>query len=350
MAESSSGESKDQKATPHRLRKAREKGQVSQSRELTGAVALLVATVALVLALPAIGANIHDLFHHAVTMIVHGETGTLSGATWQAAYIFMASSMLVVVAVVAMSLLVARIQVGPVFSLEPLRPKLSHINPTVNAKQIFSMRSLVRIAMILLKILVLGVGFALIVPFFFADAIRIVLGGQGAALEVTVRSVLAFMTWGLLAFLILSFLDFAFQRYQFTKDQRMSMREVKREHKELEGNPLVKSARKTLAREPSITESLQYLHLTNLLLTAPDGRVMALYYNPGQFEGLPVVIVKAGGPLGQAVQSLMAGYPTTRRSDLDLMQRLWPVTHNSQTVPQPYARVITDLMARSGQP
>jgi type III secretory pathway component EscU len=101
----------------------------------------------------------------------------------------------------------SRIQTGPVFSAEPMKPQIQHLNPVSNAKRLLSMRTLVQFVLLAAKTLVIGVGVYLIYVNILGDAVRMVLGGVGTGLAVFEKAVLWLTVWGVVAFLAISAFD-----------------------------------------------------------------------------------------------------------------------------------------------
>jgi type III secretion protein U len=95
----------------------------------------------------------------------------------------------------------------------------------------------------------------------------------------------------LLLFLVLGPVDYAIQRWQFMKEQRMSKDEVRREYKEQEGDPHVKGERQQLARELSQSDPAERVAGANAVIVNPTHYAVAISYHPGS-SGLPVVVAK----------------------------------------------------------
>ena len=345
MAQGDSTETKTEQPTQHKLRQARQKGQVSQSHELTAALSLVATVATLALVLPQALIDVKALWAAALQLTPRArlvDALALAGeALWSVAVVALTVS----VAAAATGALVSRMQAGPVFSLEPLKPQLERLNPVPNAQRIFSMRSIVMFALIMIKLAVMGIGIWLIFSHLMGDAVRMVLGGSGAALAVFSQAVLWLTVWGLVGFLALSALDAAYQRWQFVRDMRMSIGDMRREHKENEGDPMMKAARKRAGKEPSVRAELDLLPMASLLAEDADGRVIAFFYAPRRHPQ-PLFVMRAGGSLATQAKRIASenGAPLVMHSAL--VAALWPKVNLGHPVPESHTDSVVQLVLR----
>jgi hypothetical protein len=100
------------------------------------------------------------------------------------------------------------------------------------------------------------------------------------------------------AYAAISAADFAFQKWQHTKGLMMTKDEVKREYKEMEGDPHIKSKRKQLAQELIMNDSTANVRKATVLITNPTHKAIAVYYKQGETK-LPIVTAKGEGYLAQ---------------------------------------------------
>ena len=256
MAGKDSSETKDQPATHKRLRDARKRGQVSQSRELTGAVSLIAGCLGGALLMGAATAGVVSVWQAAERLVRAPTLDQVLGLAIESMIAMALMSVSLMLLTAAVGGLTAFLQVGPVFSFETVKPTLERVSLVANAKNLVSMRTLVMMGLMLFKTVFLGIGVVLIFYWHFPDAVRVVSGGTGAVLEVFRSAMVALVTWAIIGFLVLALLDFAYQRFQFGKDMRMSLSEVKREYKENEGDPIIKSARRQAANDPGVAAQL----------------------------------------------------------------------------------------------
>ena len=184
------------------------------------------------------------------------------------------------------------LQIGTIFSLDPMTPKLERLNPVEGLKKLVSLKSLVQFALMLLKSAIIGGAVTLVCLRLMPDAIRVIHADVGAALEVARTALTQLLTWCGALFVILGAADLGYQRWQFLKEMRMSMTELKREHKEQQGDGHMKAERKRAGREPSREEQLKYMSMASLVLKHTDGRLVVLIYRD-DLHALPLFLLRA---------------------------------------------------------
>lgn len=138
---------------------------------------------------------------------------------------------------------------GPVFSFEPLKPQFDHINPAKGLQKILSLRSVIEFTKGLAKVVLLASLFTFLLiawlqPLFDAP------GCAPSCLEPIVKAVLTPLgIAAALAFVVIGVIDVPIQHWLFLRDMRMTTIEYKREHKDLEGDPLIRHEQQRQRRE-----------------------------------------------------------------------------------------------------
>lgn len=287
---------KTEQPTNKRLRDARKKGQVAHSKEISS-TALLIGLFAYfyfgadwiyqqLVGMVAFPAEFHGVsFDQALPSVLTGVTVK-----------FLLLSLPALGIVLVLGVAVNYFQVGPVFSVEPIAPKLSKLNPLEKLKQIFSKKNFVEFAKSVFKVVFLGVLIyylirgaipALVhIPYDGLDGVILLLG------QLLYR--LAMVTG--FAYVTIAAADFVFQRKQHIKQLMMSKQEVKQEHKENEGDPQIRGRRRQLHRELANDEVSKRVKRSTVLVTNPTHYAIALYYEKGVTK-LPVLLAKGKGPL-----------------------------------------------------
>ncbi len=158
-------------------------------------------------------------------------------------------------------------------------------------KKLFSVRSIIEFAKTVFKAILVGavvVGITIgLIPLLMGAATQTPFGvvavAWGALLKLFVAAVIALVVIGPA--------DFAIQKWLFLRDQRMDKDEVKREYKEMEGDPMIKGRRRQLAHEMANSSPKQTVPNATVVVTNPTHFAVALYYKPGETP-LPVIVAK----------------------------------------------------------
>ncbi|WP_229083318.1 type III secretion system export apparatus subunit SctU [Burkholderia ambifaria] len=282
---------KTEKPTAKRLKDARAKGSVSKSTDLVGAASLLAMLVAFHTAGFWLFDSLREAIHAALDFTATDRTPqALDSALF---HLFgIGVSICVPLAALGMlaTALASAMQVGLKVSLEPVMPKLDAISPAAGIKRIFSKRSLIDLLKMTLKALVLGAvlwkTIAGILP-LAAAAFYEPLYRLSAVLWSALLTVLSVAC---VTYLVIGIGDWKLQHVLFLISQRMSKDEVKREHKNQDGDPKIKHERRKLAKQmingdprPAAVAG------ANVMVVNPTHYAVALRYAPAEHP-LPVIV------------------------------------------------------------
>ena len=235
---------------------------------------------------------------------------------------------LVVVALVA-GLLVGAIQVRGVFSFEPLKPKFERIDPGKGLAKLFAPRQWFELVKLTIKttllVAVLWIGVRTSLP----DVLR--MGAAPPADLLRIAGVVVALLFGgaALVYAVSAAVDYAHQHVQFVREQRMTTDELRRESRENEGDPWLKSYRRSTARELAMSEMLARTADASVVLVNPTHVSVALYFRSGK-TGLPRVVAKGVDALALRIrrEAERAGVPVYE--DIPLARRVFsevPVDH-----------------------
>ena len=301
------GEEKSFPATPRRRAEARKKGQVARSPEL-GATATLLAVFVTVHALLGGDAG-RSLLRDMQFAFRFGSGDTLTfGAVlhWQTEGLLWAGRIILPAVLLALVLaLVAGVgQVGFAVTPEALAPQWERVNPATGFKRLFSTRGAVELLKGLLKLGIVGAlcyG-ALRGAVESGDIVRL---SRMSLVEAI--GVVGALLWTLglrvsLALFLLAGADFAYQKYEFEKNMKMSMSEIKQEMKQSEGDPHTKSRIRRLQREMSKRRMMQDVPKATVVVTNPTHYAVALQYETGM--GAPKVLAKGQDEVARRIKEI----------------------------------------------
>ncbi|MDR3120569.1 MAG: flagellar biosynthesis protein FlhB [Clostridiales bacterium] len=296
FAQDGPGGEKTETATAKKRQDARKKGQVMKSAEVITAVILLVAFFAIKL----FGSLIYErivIFTRLLfsDYMLAGTPGFSTNGMYKLyfdagiAFLLSAGPVLAVVYAAAFAANVA--QVGFQFSTEPLAFKPDRLNPISGFKRLFSMKNLFNLAKSLVKVLIVGAIAYVYVSGKLADLTLL----MGADIAVIIRKGLE-MIFDLAfricaAILILAFIDYGYQWWQYEKELKMTKQEVKEEYKQMEGDPKVKSKIKEKQRRLSMQRMMNDVPKADVVITNPTHFAVAVRYDLTVADA-PIVIAK----------------------------------------------------------
>lgn len=305
MSNETEQQDKTEQATPTRIQKARDEGQIARSRELTTFFMLLAG----ILSLWMLGSHIKEhmitlieqamLFDHRVGFDLKVAVMKFSIAGRSA--LFALAPFLLVMVVVA---LVAPGALGGwVFSAKSLEPKLSKLNPLAGFKKMLSMQTVIEFLKAIAKSTLVGVIAILVLK---ADIAK-VMSVSGMGLEQGLATMFAIIIKGcaLIAFslILVAAIDVPFQMHTHFKKLKMTKEEIKKEHKDTDGDPHLKA--KIRAQQQAVAQSrmMASVPTADVIITNPTHFSVALKYGETD-SGAPRVVAKGQDLVAQRIREI----------------------------------------------
>jgi type III secretion protein U len=326
MADKNDGGDKTEQPTPKKLQDARKKGQVPKSKDLTSTLELVTWVAVLAFATTYAAGQLAGLMNAALAAmaqpfeIAAPALGTLA---WQTG---LAITALALLPVVLVGVVTEFLQAGPVFSTEKLKPKMENLNPVEGIKRMFTMDNLIEVLKSIAKsALLLAIAWLALRALLPDSAVLFdTPGGVGAVGSLLMQLTRQALIWTAVTFVLVALLDVAWQRHSFTKKMRMSMRDIKQESKDAEGDPYVKQQRQQAHQEWSQRNSQQAARQANVLVVNPTHVAIAIDYDRDTCP-VPTVSAKGEDHVARAMREAAeeAGVPIVRNVALarDLLAR-----------------------------
>lgn len=293
---SAEGEGRTEKATDKKRNDSREKGQVAKSKDLDTAV-LIVGFCGMMMPLGAymltkIKESFSIHFNAIGQLAKYGESKELQLMLREGIKAFLLICLPLWIALMIIAFIVCYIQVKYKFTLKPMKPQLSKMNPLKGIKKIVSKDAIVTLVMSVFKIIILGwIGINVIqdkIPQFL-QLYRLEVSLSLTLISETVLE-LGFFVGG--AFLILAILDYAYQRYKHEDSLKMTKQEIKEEYKNAEGDPQIKGKIKQKMRAAAMGRMMQAIPEADVIITNPTHFAVALKYD--EESGRPPIVVAKG--------------------------------------------------------
>lgn len=354
MAEDSAQE-KTEKATPKRLKDARDKGQVARSRELNSAALVLLGAGGLWALGEHMGAALTGVMRagfavdRAAAFDPSALATRLGEAAGQALWALAPWLLLAVVVAAAAPLLLG----GFLLSGENLTPKLERLSPAKGLKRVFSAQGAVETGKALAKFLVLG-GIAWLAVRQMAPAL-LALGSEpmpGAILHAGGLAAKAFFLTAL-GLLLIAAADVPFQLWNHARQLRMTRQDIKDEMKEIEGRPEVRGRIRQRQQELSRRRMMQDIPGASVVVTNPTHYAVALRYDVGG-DGAPRLVAKGADLVAQQIRALAREHGVPILEQPPLARALFYTTRLGAEVPRELYTVVAQVLAwvyqlRAGQ-
>lgn len=285
-------EEKTEEATPRKKKEAKQKGQVAKSKEVPLALTLLVITLVISALGGYVGNNLKDTIKYFLSnnfseLTYDSVQGLAVTTVLRIAAIFLP----IVVPIMIFGIVGNYIQTGFIFTSEPLKPKLSKMNPISGLKRMFAVRSLIELVKQLMLVSIVGyVGYDF-VKSNYVDMLRIGNLTINDIPAVFGQLVIGIFTRITMVMLAIALIDYIYQRYMYNKDLRMTKQEIKEEFKQDEGDPQIKSKIKQKQREIASRRMMAKVPDATVVITNPTHIAVAIKYEEGSM-GAPKVIAK----------------------------------------------------------
>lgn len=352
MAEESqdrSPEDLSEEASPYKLEEFRQKGRVAQSREVTAVVALAATGIALIAMAPSFVESLADLMKTVFTSDwaaerTFGESALVRETLVKALKVFAMLGLPVAVVGFIISALGSFAQIGPVFSMDPLMPDLSKINPLEGMKRFFAMKQVWdAIRLIIRATFVLGAAYV-ILRTEILHAPSTALNDPGSWFQEFGRSGKKLFIVLTLVLAVFAIFDFWLQRWDFGKNVRLTKQEAKQEAKEHEGDPLLKARVRSIQRDMARKRMMDAVKRADVVVTNPTHYAVALKYDRDRMEA-PRVVAKGADFLAQQIKKIAADAGVPMVENIELARALHKSVKVGQVIPRALYKAVAEVLA-----
>ena len=346
MAENT-GQERTEKGTGKRRSEARKRGQVANSREIPATLILLAALGVFHFA----GAQVFEQCAALVSGIFRNlhtiRLGTITAVSALAADLF--QTVILILLPFFVSFLVAGLvgnvaQIGFEIHGEALGLKFSKMNPIAGIKRIFSLRGLVELAKSVLKILFIGAIAGSVVSGYLKEFPALVRWDLGGLWSFTADVTFKIIFYVFLAMLVLSALDYLYQRWQYEESLKMTKQEVTDEHKQSEGDPKVKSRIRSLQRQTAYHRMMAEVPKADVVITNPTHLAIALRFASDEMPA-PRVVAKGAGTIAERIRETAREHNVPIVENKPLAQTLFKMTELGDYIPVELYRAVAEVLA-----
>lgn len=345
MAEESDQE-KTEPASPQRLQKARDDGQIVQSRELGTFVVLMAGGASLWMMAGGLGQALSRIvrdglaFNSGIARDSSYVMTQLSTQFFEAAMALLPFLVVIIVATLASPLLLR----GWLFSAKAFAPKFNRLNPFSGIKRMFSSQGLIELVKALAKAGLLG-----------GVAVWLIWSNIGAVFSLSLESPSAaighmgdligkvfLLVSGTMIFIVV--IDLPFQLWSHFKKLRMSKEELRRENKESEGDPHLKAHIRAQQREVARRRMMSEIPTADVVVTNPTHYAVALKYSEGKM-GAPRVVAKGADAVAARIRELAAEHKVPLLEAPPLARALFRHTELGDEIPAKLYAAVAEVLA-----
>lgn len=311
FAKDGPGGEKTEEPTSKKLTDARKEGQVAKSKEIANAFGLLALFLIMKFYVGQLGTGMITYFgrvYNQIPGVIQMYDGMIPAASIMVIMQGMVYELMVLVLpILLIGVLIAVIcdvvQVKWQPTSKPLQPKFSKLNPIKGFSKIFSKNSLIELLKSAAVLILIGyvtyndlkdkTGYIFLLYDIGLNQAIGLIGKIVTDLGIKISMI----------YMIIAFLDFAYQKWKFKDDMKMTKQEVKDEYKNIEGDPQIKGKQKQRMREASMRRMMQQLPEADVVITNPTHYAVAIQYDAEKFDA-PVVLAKGENYLAQRIKDI----------------------------------------------
>ncbi len=344
MADNTEQHEKTEEPTQKKLEDSRKKGDIAKSQEVNSWFMILGATLVLTLLA---GDTATKLTLVLQSFLGQAHDFAIAGVSLQRLFTTLSIDVLGALALPFIVLVVAGIagnmaQHPLLFSTEPVKPKLSKVSPTAGFKRLVSLTSLVNFAKGIAKLAIVGVVMTAIVWPSRDQLDTLVATDVWAILHLT-QSMAGEVLIGVVAVLsVVAALDYAYQRHKWWEKQRMTVKELRDEYKQLEGDPQVRAKLRQVRIERGRKRMMSNVKKAAVVITNPTHYSIALQYDDGM--AAPICVAKGVDAVAFRIREMAKEHDVPLVENPPLARTLYASTEVDDEIPSEHYQAVAEII------
>lgn len=332
---------KTEKATPKKRKESRKEGQVARTAELGGWISLLLVTLALPPVMRGAGESMTALMSACLRAIEDPSVEVATALLKEASMSAFLALMILGSVVLVLSTVITLAQGGFYIASKMAKPDLKKLNLIQGVKRMFGAQAWWELAKMLIKsALVTGLVYQGVM------ALMPMVGGLvplTTTIEVGGDHAFTLLRNVAIAGVVMGALDYLMARRRTTKQTNMTKQEVKDEHKQAEGDPMLKGAIRSRQLAASRNRMIADVADADVVLVNPTHVAVALRYRPER--GAPIVVARGAGVVAARIRSVAteAGVPLVQ--DVPLARALYRSTEVGMEIPTELFAAVAHVLA-----
>lgn len=352
------GEEKTEKATPKKRRDAREKeGKVLQSKEIVTAVSIIGTFCALAALSSYIFASLVRVVKNGISAVGTEFINDIS--TYQTIFLKVVTDAVLIVmplcVIVAFIVVISVMaQTKGLFTMKPLKPKFSKLNPLNGIKNMFSAQAVVGIIKGLIELAAIIAVVYGQVEGRMTEIISLVDTEPIYAVAYIANTVFMIVMILCVIFVFVAAGDYLFQWWQYEKNLKMSKQEIKDEYKQMEGDPQIKGKIKQKQREMAQARMMEQVPSADVVVRNPTHYAVALKYDieMAEKDAAPMVIAKGQDALALRIIKIAEEHNVYITENRALARELYETVDVGRQIPakmfQVVAAILSDMYTAKG--
>lgn len=236
------------------------------------------------------------------------------------------------------------LQVGYKPTAEPFKVKFDKMDPLKGLKKIVSIETIFTLGISVGKVIVLGIVIWKVVKGEIPKFLKLYDLEIGQILKIIGSALVKVGIYASVAFLLLSILDYFYQKHKYEESIKMSKQEVKDEFKNAEGDPQIKGKMKQKMRESSLKRMMQSIPEADVIITNPTHFAIAIAYDSNK-NSAPVVVAKGVDYVARKIKERAAEYHIEIVENKPLARALYYTVDLNQQIPPELYGAVAEVLA-----
>jgi flagellar biosynthetic protein FlhB len=338
-------EDKTEDPTDRKLTQAREQGNIPISQEVKIWAGLVGALAIVAMFAPYMARDVGRLLlpfiehPHAFPMDEPDVGSMLSGISIGILKIVVLPMLLLMVLAVA----AAMSQSGLMFLPDKLTMDFSKLSPMKGIQRIFSGRNLVEFIKSLFKVGAIGFVIFLVLKAHMSEYAGLAALDLMAVMDYLRDQVIAMIMIVVLLVFALAAADWFYQRWAFTQQMKMTKQEIKDEHKQTEGDPMIKGRLRALRMQRARQRMMQSVPKASVVVTNPTHYAVALQYDQDSMDA-PILVAKGVDLIAKRIRDLATEHEVPIVENPPLARALYASVELDEEIPPEHYKTVAEII------
>ena len=338
---------KTEEPTPHKLREARKKGQITKSKEVTSALLYIFSYMTLRSVAQSLWERIVTFSNFVFSQL--SSFGIFDGSIIKEILVEALMTFLLALAPIFavrffVAILIEFLQTGGLFAPEAITPKIDKLNPLEGFKKMFSLKGFVNLIINLIKIGIVVYLTGKVIMTRYPLIIKAIDSNLWLTMLFTADTVFTIAMRISAFYIAVSAFDYLYQRFEFMKQMKMTKQEVKEEYKRLEGDPQIKRRMRQMQQEMSQSRMMGNVPKSDVVVTNPTHVAVALQYDEKTMSA-PVLLAKGQRLHAEKIKQIATEnfIPILERPEI--ARALFKSAEVGQEIPYELYQVVAEVLA-----
>ncbi len=341
--------SKTEQATPKRISKARDKGNVIKSQEASKAITILAGLIAIMFWMQYMGDELSGLFRHFLTAPTLKFTATPQEVVAMGEWMSLELAKLILPVILFVGFwayLIIRLQVGKLWTTDVMKPKLSKFNVINGIKRMFfSLQTFIRLGKSLLQAIAIGYAPWLVIRNEMDNFINLYYSTASGVAAYLLQMSKTMTIYALVPMILIAVVDYVYTRWDYYEGLKMSKDEVKDERRQSEGDPQIKAKQKQQMMQMMMRNMLKQVPKADVVITNPTHIAVALSYNQ-QEAPAPVLVAKGAGRVAERIKEIARENKVPIRENKPVARALYSQVDIGEMIPEELYKVVASILAQ----